>query len=253
MNTFLKLLLLVLSLSACNQQVNNSNVRPTPTSNDVALANLRLGAAYMKQGEYEKSLNKLEKALAADPKYYATHSVLGVLYQRLGENEKAEEYFKRSLSLNPDEASTLNNYGQFLCSMKRLDEAEATFIKAANNPLYQTPEIANTNAGTCARLNGQNDLAETYFRTALEQNPKVPAALVQMAEITLEQGNYLSARAYLQRYQEIAQPTAKSLWLGIQVEKELGDIDSVSSNALMLKNNFPDSKEAQLLRESGVQ
>ncbi len=246
-------LILVLCLSACNQQATNPNVRPSTSSSDVAIANLRLGTAYMTRGEYEKALDKLEKALDADPGYYATHGVLGVLHQRLGQKEKAEKYFKRSLRIAPNEASTLNNYGQFLCSIKRLEEAEEAFIKAANNPLYETPEIANTNAGTCAMLNGKTAEAETHFRTALRQNPRVPAALIQMAQINLEQGNHLSARGYLQRYQEVAPSTAKSLWLGVQVETELGDMDSVSSNALLLKNNFPDSKEAQLLRESGIQ
>ena len=146
----------------------------------------------------------------------------------------------------------LNNYGQFLCQESRFDEAEVTFLKAANNPLYATPEIAFSNAGTCAMEQGELDTAETYFRDALKKNPKVAIALLQMAEISYATGNYLSARGYLQRYLEISSHTAKSLWIGIRVENELGDKNALSSYKLLLRNKFPDSKETGLLKDSMV-
>lgn len=248
-------LFLVLLVTACAPAANpnNGNIKPSEASNnDIAIANLRLGAAYMEKGDYEKSLQKLNKALKADPDYYATLNVLGVLHQRMGENQLAEQYFKKSLSKNSNQSSTLNNYGQFLCSLGRYDEADISFEKAANNPLYQSPEIANTNAGTCAMRNQQYEKAENYFRKALGQNPRVPAALVQMAEINVIQENYLSARAYIQRYAQVARHNAKSLWLGVQAESKLGDNDAMSSYALLLKNNFPDSEETKLLLESGL-
>ena len=73
-----------------------------------------------------------------------------------------------------------------------------------------------------------------------------------MSELTFKQNNYMSSRGYLQRYLEVGRHTPKSLWLGIQVERILGDKDAVSSYALMLKNNFPDSEETRLLNESGA-
>ncbi len=247
-------LLISFVLTACAPAApNSSNVKPTQTSNsEIAIANLRLGTAYMEKGEYEKSLQKLNKALKADPDYHATLNVLGVLHQRMGEKDLAEQYFKKSLNKSPSQPSTLNNYGQFLCSIARYEEAEQSFLKAANNPLYPSPEIANTNAGTCAMRNKLYDKAEGFFRQALEQNPRVPAALIQMAEINVIQENYLSARAYIQRYSQVARHNAKSLWLGVQTESKLGDSDAMSSYALLLKNSFPDSEETKLLLQSGL-
>ncbi len=243
---------LCLTLFACGQPVDNGNVRTSPATNEIAIANLRLGTAYMENGDYEKSLNKLTKALQADPNYYATLNVLGVLHQRMGEDQQAEKYFQRSLRSRSNAPKTLNNYGQFLCSKGRLEEAEEAFDKAANNPLYASPEIANSNAGTCAMRDQRYDVAEIYFRKALKQNPYVATALVQMAEINVVQGNFLSARGYIQRYSEIKKHTAKSLWLGIQAENELGDHDTLASYALLLKNNFPDSEETKLFLQSGI-
>ncbi len=245
------LILLALIIGGCAQNPE-SEIGVTGQTNEVAEANLRLGIEYLKRGNYEKSLVKLNKALEADPKYPPTHNALGLLYQKMDRPVKAEEYFKRALSLSPNDPHTLNNYGQFLCTNDRYDEAEKTFLTAAKNPIYETPEISLTNAGTCAVKNNRPDIAEEHFREALKTNPKVPLALIQMSQISYDKGNYLSARGYLQRYLEVGNHTASSLWLGIRIEKELGDKDTLSSYALLLRNNFPKSEEARLLSESGI-
>ena len=219
---------------------------------EVAAANLNLGVAYMQQGNYRQALEKLNRAKLAKNDYAPVYNALGVLYQRLGENEVAESNFKKAIKLNPDDSLSLNNYGLFLCQNKRFEEADAIFLEAAENPFYKTPEIAITNAGTCALTNDQPDIAENYFREALMINPEIPPALIQMAELSYEQNDYLGARGYLQRFLEYSNHTSKSLWLGVRVEQELGDKDTLSSYALLLRNNYPDTKEAQLLEESGV-
>ena len=244
---------LCLGLNGCNQGTGSfgsgyGTIKPTPVTNEIAAINLKLGIEYLQRGEYEISLTKLQKAQTADPGYPPIYNTLGVLYQRLGDKVTAEKYFRQALSLNSSDASTLNNYGQFLCHEARYDEAEASFMKAVDNPLYATPEIALSNAGTCAMAQSKLDTAETHFRSALEKNPRVAVALIQMAQISYATINYLSARAYLQRYLEINPHTAKSLWLGIRIERELGDKNTLSSYKLLLRNKFPDSKEVSLLK-----
>ena len=243
---------LVILVCACNTTSTQNTVSGSYQTNEVAQANINLGIEYLKRGEYENALIKLKKAEKADPRNPSVYNALGLLYQQVNQPEKAEEYFKKSLSLEPANSSTLNNYGLFLCNNNKYEEALEAFQKSANNPLYQTPEVSITNAGTCALNNDKPDLAEGYFRQALERNPKVAPALIQMGEISYDQGNYLSARGYLERYLAIAKHTPKSLWLGIRIEQQLGDKDTLSSYALLLRNNFPDTDEARLLKESGV-
>ncbi len=242
---------LYLGLSGCGQTTGRSeSIKPSVKTNDIAKANLDLGIAYLQAGALEKSLEKLQKARAADPHYSPTYNALGVLYQRFKDKKKAEEYFIQALRLNEYDSSTMNNYGQFLCQESRFDKAEKHFLKAANNPLYTTPEIALSNAGVCAMKQDKLGIAEKYFRKALGENPKVIPALLQMIEISYVTKNYLSARGYLQRYLEVSPHTAKSLWLGIQVESKLGDNNALSSYELLLKNKFPDSEETNLLKNS---
>ena len=246
----LPLLLSACMLTACNSTSGGGgdNIRPSATTNEAAATNLRLAVEYMQRKEYETALEKLDRARQADPGYALTYNTYGVLYQTLGDNARAEQNFKRALQLGGDDSATMNNYGRFLCQQNRVDEADAVFRKAANNPLYEAREIPLTNAGICMLGSKRLPEAEKYFRGALELNPRMPTALLQMSRLTFEQGDALRARGYLQRYLEVGNPTAESLWLGIQIEEKLGDKDAVSSYSMMLRNNFPDSEQAQKLR-----
>lgn len=253
-NKILVASIMLLSLSACNQAIrSNKNITPSQTTNDIALSNLNLSIAYIRDRQFEKALSKLDKAKQADPGYSPIYNVYGLLYQQLGQNDKAEQNFKKAISLNSNDSKTLNNYGRFLCQTNRVEDAEEVFKQAAENPLYDSPEIAITNAGLCLDNHGLTDKALTYYSKALEYNPRMPQALIKMSEYNFNNNDLVSARDFLQRYQQVAKHVPKSLWLGIQIENELGDKDSVSSYALLLKNAYPDSKEARLLRESGIQ
>ena len=249
----LLILILLPGILSCNGTTGgSSNLRPTATTYEAVTANISLGVEYMRQGDYERALERLERARQMDPGYHGTYNMLGMLYQQLGESAAAESSFKKAMSLSDNDPYTLNNYGQFLCDQQQHGQAEALFLRAATNPLYETPEIAYYNAGRCALNAGNKTAAEGFFRRALELNPLMPEALLRMSELNLENKNYLSARGYLQRYLGVAKHSAKSLWLGIQIEQELGDTDTVSSYVILLRNSFPDSREAGLLKQSGV-
>lgn len=221
----------------------------------IAQANLDLGIAYMQQGDNRAALDKLTRATIAKPDYAPTYNVLGVFYQRVGNYEKAESNFEKSLDLDAENFDTMNNYASFLCQTDRYEEAHAIYLSAADNRLNNRPEIALANAGQCALKHGRLETGEEYLRRALDRNPQLAPALLQMADISYEQGEYLAARDYLQRYLAITRHTPRSLWLGIQIEQQLGDKgdrNTVSSYVLLLRNKYADSKEAQLLRESGI-
>ena len=217
---------------------------------EIVSINLKLGISYMQEGRYEKALERLNRAREARSNYPPTYNALGVLYQKLRMYGVAEDNFKKAIKLNPKDSSTLNNYGLLLCQTQRYEEADKIFMRAVNNPLYTTPELVYNNAGICALNNEQIKLAENYFKEALRRDPKIGPTLIRMSELSYGQGNYMPARDYLKRYLESNKPSAKSLWLGIMIGRKLGDEDAVSSYALLLRNQFTDSKEAELLRQS---
>ncbi len=245
----LGLLFASFTLSGCVTQTTQEK-NSTEDPNKIADLNTQIGITYMRDGDNELAKKKLEKAIKADPNHAPAYSALGLLYNRVGDFEEADKNFRKALRFDPASSSILNNYGQVLCQHGQYEEGQKMFLKANENSLYATPEIALNNAGTCAMTAGDIDSAETHFRAALQKNPRVASSLLQMSIISYEKERYLPARGYLQRYLELAQHTPRSLWLGIRIERELGDKDTLASYALQLEKGYPDSDEARLLLET---
>ncbi|MCB1737036.1 MAG: type IV pilus biogenesis/stability protein PilW [Gammaproteobacteria bacterium] len=254
MRTLIMLMLCVSLLSACPQkdQVKDSQEVAAAQSNARQLAeiNTKLGIEYMRQNRNEQALEKFEKALAADQTYAPAPGYAALLYERIGRLADAEAAYRRALELEPGNASIRNNFARYLCSHDQFAAAEENFRQVIDNKLYPTPEIAMVNAGLCARLEPDLIKAERYFNEALQANPNFAVALYELAKLAYVSNDYLQARAYLQRYFQVAGHSAPSLWLGVRVERALNDPTEVARYAYLLKSRFPDSQETRLLNES---
>jgi type IV pilus assembly protein PilF len=207
-----------------------------------------LSGAYLREGRLTEAFMNAKKAVIVDPKSSNAHFILALVYQRLGELGPADASFRKAISLDPRNPAALNAYGLFLCERKDFDEADVYFGRALQNPLYGTPWVASHNAGVCAEASGDLERAEKNYRAALQANSKFAPSLLSMAEISYKTTYYLSARAYLQRFSEVAPHSAESLWLGVQTENQLGDKDQMASYSLKLRNKFPDSEQAKFLQ-----
>jgi type IV pilus assembly protein PilF len=214
---------------------------------DAAQINARLGVEYMKQGQLAIAREKIDKALQQNPRDPGTQMAAGLLYEQLREVDRAEKHYRLALKYDSDNPEAQNALGAFFCRNGQPKKGEATFLEAARNPLYRTPAVAYTNAGVCARQAGRLDEAEEYLRYAVGQRNPYPEALLQMANVSFERGNYLQARAFLERYLVTTSGTAGVLLLGYQVEMALGSQDGAREYAVRLKDRFPDSPETRTL------
>ncbi|MGJ8669051.1 MAG: type IV pilus biogenesis/stability protein PilW [Oceanococcus sp.] len=226
-----------LLLSAC---VQTGDTRFKPDLQEAARLNTQLGLNYMQQGNYELALSKLQKALEQDDSNADTHWGLALAHERFKEFQKAEDYFRVALKLAPKDAGIRASYGQYLCSRDDLEGAMASFDKALSMPRYLTPEVALTNAGSCYRQNNQRVPAEQKFRRALEYNPRYSRALMQLADMSFEGGDYLRSRAFIQRVESVGAESADSLLLGLRTEYALGDQRAVRRYANALREMMPD-------------
>lgn len=208
----------------------------------------QLGQEYLKEGQPEMALRKLTRGLERDPDNGRIHAVLGLLYERLGETQLAARHYARSTELEPRNPFFHNARGSFLCQQEEYEKAEEQFRQALANPLYNQPWAAQTNAGVCALRAGRDKAAEQHLRLALHANPRVPLALLKMAQIQVTRGEYAAAREYLTRYAQLVGPSPQSLLLQLQVALGLGDATAVANSRGELLKRFPDAPETQTAR-----
>jgi len=221
-------------------------------SRKAAESNTSLGLEYMNRGQYEVALGKLKKAIREDPGYAPAQTVLAVLYERIGENEFAGKHYKLAYEADPKDGDVNNNYGVYLCKTGKQAQALSHLARALDDPFYNSPAVALTNAGSCALSNDDLVEADKYLRRALRMDPEFPDALMNMARLNFEQKNYLSSRAFIQRYEVVAQHGPKSLLLGYQIETASGDRKAANKYKLALESNFPESDQtAEVQRISG--
>lgn len=212
-----------------------------------ARAFTNLAGAYYTRAQYKIALDELRKAITADSHYGPAYNVYGLIYMDLQEDKLAEENFRRAIELDRNDSEARNNYGWFLCTRGRYQEGLEQFSAALRNPLYTRPEQAMTNAGLCAEKSGDLMLAEANLVKSLKLQPDNPNTILKLAALNFRQNRLPDAQRLLEHYAELAPPTAESLWLGVRLERKLGNRSQEAAYGLQLRKNFPDSNEARML------
>jgi type IV pilus assembly protein PilF len=224
---------------------------PKADQSDAAELNYQLGARYYRNGDYDLARDRLELALEQDPKNGLAWSALGLTYEALGNIRLAEDAYDNAVRVAPRDYKIQENYAVFLCRQDRFDDARKYFDKAIKAPTNDYAEQTYTNAGVCMLQKPDHVAAEAYLRAALERRPNYGEALLQMSVLSYETGDALRARAFLQRYLDSNMPTAPVLMHGIRIEEKLGDDTARREYTMRLLRDFPDSAEAERIRQAG--
>ena len=239
------LLLLMGLLQACVA------VDPGQTQGEKASAvNVQLGIGYLQQNNLELASQKLTKALRQDPESASAHNAYAILQDRLDQLDLAEYHYEKATKLDRNDSQAANNYGTFLCKNGRERESEKYFLQALDNPLYNTPEYAYTNAAICLLKVGEVNSAREYLRKALTERSDFAPALLTMGGLYFDQQEYLDAKSYLDRYHLVAKPGPRSLWLSIQTAWKLNPDADVTELVQRLQTDFPESQEYQFMKET---
>lgn len=239
----------IVALGGCVTESSGRKFKESPR--DAAAYNYQLGVEYLRNGKLKQARERLESSVRQNPSVAQTHFTLAILYQRLNESKLADAAYRDAIRVAPDDGAVQNSYAIYLCGKKKFTEAERYFVRAANNPLYATPAAALTNAGVCMTDKPDLKAAEIYFRRALDVDEEFGDALMQMAQLKRQQGNLLSARAFLQRLMDVKTPTPEMLLLAWRVEKSLGDDRAATLFAEALERDFPNSQQMMVVREGG--
>lgn len=234
-------------MSGCISTTTGGPDRERVDADVAAQRFFQLGAQYFQKGSYTLARDRLLKALEYDPKLAIAHSTLALTYIQLENQRLAKEHFEKAVKYGPDNFDVRNAYAVYLCQRKEFDNARVQFDKAIAVYDNDNAEIMLTNAGVCMASKPDYALAEQYFRKSLERKSSYGEALLQLASLKHDTGNDLHARAFLQRYLITNPTSAPVLFLGIKIEKELGDDRAATDYTNQLLRDYPDSAEAKYI------
>ena len=235
--------LLGLGLAAC--VTNTERVFTTEASPEQALkTRVQLARGYIGEQNWEDAERNLRLAYEIDPNDPEVHEAFALVYQSTGEYELAEENFKKAIALRNPFSRARNNYAAFLYSQGRFSEAEKQLEVVIKDLLYEARPRAFINLGLCRLRLDNPDGARQAFTRALAMDRTNRIALLELAHIEYEKGNWAVAERYLGIYRSLVpRQTARALWLGVRLAHELENDNAQASYSLALRNLYPKSAE----------
>ncbi|MDH3695497.1 MAG: type IV pilus biogenesis/stability protein PilW, partial [Gammaproteobacteria bacterium] len=195
---------------------------------------VQLGLDYLRRNQLDTSQKELDTALSIDPNHSEANYIAGLLSVRLKKDDLAGKHFKRALQSDPANHAARRDYGAYLCRQGRANEGVTQLETALADQLNPRPDVAAMTAGVCL-MDSDLDKAEEYFRQALRKNPGLPPALYNMAKMSYQREEYLSARAFLERFFSVSPGTPGSLFYAVKVERQLGAHDVAQQYAKQLR------------------
>ncbi len=214
-----------------------------------AKAHTDLGMLYLREGQLNVARDEARAAIGADASFPLAYNLLGLVQMYLKEDRAAEESFARALELAPGDPEINNNYGWFLCQSGRERKSIAYFVTASKSSLYTSPTKPLTNAAMCSIMMGDDRGGEDFLMRALRVDQQNGDAYFLLAELYYRTGRLVDARLRLADVHRLAAPTAQSVWLGLRIERKLGDREAEARYGSQLRRDFPGSREYQLLKQ----
>ena len=207
-----------------------------------------LAREYIGKGLWEDAKRNLKMAQKIDGENSDVYEALALVYQSTGEYELAEESFKKAIRMDSGLSRARNNYAAFLAAYLYSRGEFAAAVKqlevVVEDALYPARPRAFTNLGL-ARLK-VDDIAgaEEAFERAVAMERLNSFALLELAHLRFNAGDWARAKYYHDTYKlSVRQQSARALWLGIRIARQLDDRDAEASYGLALSNLYPQSEE----------
>ena len=236
---------LVSLLAGCVSSGDSSPMTTDKGRSEARKAYVQLGLGYLQQGMTEQAKIPLSKALELDKTDPQANAALALVYQSEMEVELAEQAFQMALNKQPNDARILNNYGSFLYEQQRYQEAYAQFLKASADSLYPERSRVYENLGVTSLKLGQRASGLQQLQKALRLNARQPRALLEMAELSYEDRQYVPARDFYNRFSLLSGQNARSLLLGVRLANVFDDRAKTANYGQQLKRLYPGTPEYQ--------
>ncbi len=245
------LLFTLILTTACIHTVEGENLSEAQSKENQARASVELGLAHIRNGDRQSAKRPLLHALELSPRSSEVHHALAIMYAGDLEHQLAYEHYSRALALDPGYTQARNNFGAYLHKQNLSAEAIMQLEIAAGDTLYPRRFLVFENLGRAYLSVGRYYEAEQAFLRAVNLNEGLSRSHLELAEIYFSREDFPNAYKHFKRFEALKLgPDAQGLWLGIRLERALGNNDAVASYSLQLRNLFPASEEYRLFRET---
>lgn len=223
----------VVVIQACSYQAAH---------NDLALTRVKLGLAYLQQGQYLLAELNLKKALQIAPRQVQVQLAMLRYLTQTGRFDDARLLFERSLERYPRHAQVLHNYGTFLCQ-------RGEYKKSAYY-LEQATQLAPSahgyeNMARCAAKYGFLSECTAHLHNLVRAAPKQASILLEFGQWFIDHEHLPQAhwviRTYENEYQQQTQ-TEGILGLKLQLAHKQGRYEDFTKFGEQLKTVYPSSQ-----------
>lgn len=210
-------ILTALMISGCTTVTET--LRKEVNKEEVVRAQYELGATYLGRGKYMRAKEYLSKVLEIEPRFASAHVAFGLVFEHEEEYVLANEHFQKAIKYGPNLTKAKVAYAGFLDAQGRYPEVIDQLLMAADDRFYPSRPTVFENLGRSYLRIDDVANTEAAFERAITLNTKQSRALLQLAEIKLDQQNYVEAFALYRHHIAGTDQSSRSLWLCVDLDK----------------------------------
>jgi tetratricopeptide (TPR) repeat protein len=174
-----------------------------------AEAQSALGVALLATGAPGDALQHFQRASQLDPNNPERLTNLGTAYMMRGRVPEAVRAYRRAVALDPSDPRTQGDLGTAYLAQHDLDSAMVHLEKAV---ALDPRATFLSNLGYAYQLLGMNERAVSTYRRALDKDPKLGSAWINLGTVLAQQGKLAEAEKALKEAERLdpSDPRAKA-------------------------------------------
>lgn len=209
---------------------------------------VELALGYFQQGKTTIALDEIKLAIQADPNFFDAQNLRGLIYLSLNDAGLAENSFNKALAIRPNNPDVLHNLGWLKCQQGQYAHAANYFTQALANPRYLERAKTWMTLGLCQQSAGQLQSAEQSLLKSYELDAGHPVTAYNLALLLHQNGEDQRAQFYIRRLNNSDLANAESLWLGMRIERRLGQREVVEQLGVQLEKRYPQAPQTSAYR-----
>lgn len=205
-----------------------------------------MGSSALNENNPTEALREFLLAEQSDPRDPEIQAGLAQAYLSKQAYTLSEQHYLRAIELSKNDPKYHNNLAALYLNMERFDAAATHFQVAAENLLFNNPEIAWTGLGVARFQMGDYPAAERSYRKAAQVAPRYFRAYYHLGELYFAQDRPAEALEQFSRAVTLVPAfTLGHYWLGLTYMK-VEQPEQARAAFKQVIQLAPDSEQARL-------